>query len=217
MAAEQIKSQSITNLDATPIVPNTASVGAAGRRTYVDDFCAAAAVPLASTKSVYRLVRIPTGAIPKSLFIATDTALDTGTHALAFDLNIVWSDSTRDGTPASLLPASAGEAVIPTTANDGVTTTTVAAYSSPNKLFGTINNSSASVAYTSGELLLNGVTATYTLAKITMQPLWQTFGFVDGRGNPVDPGGYFDLMAYVSTAAGTGAAGNIYARFGYGY
>lgn len=216
MAAEQIKSQSITNLDASPVVPNTAAQGAAGRLAYVDDFAACAAVPLASTKSIYRLVRIPTGAIPKSLFVATDTALDTGTHALVFDLNVVWSDSTRDGTPASLLPA-AGEATIPTTANDGVTTTTVSAYSSPNKLFGSINNTSASVAYTSGELVLNGVTATYTLAKITMQPLWQTFGFVDGRGNPADPGGYFDIMAYVSTGAGTGAAGNLYCRFAYGF
>lgn len=217
MAAEQIKSQSITNLDATPLVPNTAGVGAAGKQTFIDDFCSAAAVPLASTKSVYRLVRIPTGAIPKSLYVATDVPLDTGTHALAFDLNIVWSDSTIDGTPSSNLPASAGEAVIPTTANDGLTTTTVASYSNPNKLFGTINNTSASVAYSSGELVLNGRTSTYTLPKITMQPLWQTFGFVDGRGNPVDPGGYFDILAYVSTGAGTGAAGILYARFGYGY
>jgi hypothetical protein len=215
MAAEQIKSQSITNLDATPIVPNSAAQGAAGRIIYVDDFAACAAVPLASTKSIYRLVRIPTGAIPKSLFIATDTALDTGTHALSFDLNVVWSDSTRDGTPSALLPA-AGEATIPTTANDGTTTTTVSAYSSPNKLFGAVNNVSASVAYTSGELVFNGVTATYTFAKISMQPLWQTFGFVDGRGNPADPGGYFDIMAYVGIAAGTGAAGNLYCRFGYG-
>lgn len=216
MAAEQIKSQSITNLDATPIVPNTAAQGAAGKLTYVDDFAPAAAVPLASTKSIYRLVRIPTGAIPKALFLATDAVLDTGTPTLAFDINIVWSDSTRDGTPSALLPA-AGEATIPTTANDGVTTTTVAAYSAPNKLFGNTGVLSNSVKYTSGELLLNGVTATYTLAKITMQPLWQTFGFLDGRGNPADPGGYFDIMAYVSAAANAGAAGNLYCRFGYGY
>lgn len=216
MSAEQIKSQSITNLDAVPIVPNSGAQGAAGRIIYVDDFAACAATPLQSTKSVYRLVRIPTGAIPKSLFLATDTALDTGTHALSFDINVVWSDSTRDGTPTSLLPASAGEAVIPTTANDGATTTTVSAYSSPNKLFGAVNNTSASVPLTSGELVFNGVTATYTFAKLIMQPLWQTFGFVDGRGNPADPGGYFDIMAYVGIAAGTGAAGNLYCRFGYG-
>lgn len=215
MAAEQIKSQSITNLDATPIVPNSASQGAPGRLNSVDDFCPAAATPLGSTKSIYRLLRFPTWAIPKSLFIATTVPLDTGTHALAFDLNIVWSDSTKDGTPNGLLPA-AGEATIPTTANDGVTTTTVASYSSPNKMFGTINNTSASVAYTSGELIANGSQTTYPVTTITQQPLWQTLGFVDGRGNPCDPGGYFDLLAYVSTAAGTGAAGNLYARLIYG-
>lgn len=217
MAAEQIKSQSITNLDATPIVPNTASQGAAGRHAIVDDFVACAATPLQSTKSIYRILRIPTHAIPKSLYIMTTVALDSGTHALVFDLNIAWSDSTKDGTPNGLLPASAGEAVIPTTANDGSTTTTVAAYSAPNIMFGTINNGSASVAYTSGELISNGNQTNYPVSVITQQPLWQTLGFVDGRGNPQDPGGYFDLLAYISTAAGTGAAGKLYARMAYGF
>lgn len=215
MAAEQIKSQSITNLDAQPIVPNSAAQGAAGRSYITVDQVACAAVPLQSTKSFYRLIRFPTGAIIQNLEIATDAALDTGTHVLAFDLNVAWSDSTKDGTPVAFLPTSATEAVIPTTLNDGSTTTTIAAYASPNKLFGTINNTSASAAYGPTNVLFNGVTATYTMLKITQQPLWQTFGFVDGRGNPADPGGYFDLIAYVSTAANTGAAGNLWARLTY--
>jgi hypothetical protein len=214
MAAEQLKSQSITNLDNTPIVPNSAAQGAASHFRYIDDFVAATAVGVASTKSIYRLIRIPTGAIPKSLTILTTAALDTGTHALAFDLNIVWADDTRY-LPNSIPAPAAGEATIPTTANDGATTTTVAAYSSPNIMFGTINNASASAAYNSGDLIANGSQTNYPLNVITMQPLWQTLGFVDGRGNPDDPGGYFDLMAYISTAAGTGAAGKIYARMGF--
>lgn len=216
MAAEQIKSASITNLDATPIQPNTAGQGAAGRITFVDDYVTASATPLQSTKSVYRIVRFPTGAIPKTLFIATSTALDTGTHALVFDINVVWADDSRY-LPNSIAAPAAGEATIPTTANDGSTTTTVSAYSNPNIAFGTINNGSASVAYTSGELVVNGSQTNYPLEKFTQQPMWQTFGFVDGRSNPVDPNGYFDLMLYVSTQAGTGAAGKIYARFGYGF
>jgi hypothetical protein len=60
MAAEQVKSLSITNLDTTPIIPNTAAQGAAGRIIYVDDYVTCAATPLQSTKSVYRLVRFPT-------------------------------------------------------------------------------------------------------------------------------------------------------------
>lgn len=217
MAAEQVKSQSITNLDAQPIVPNTAGQSAAGRIAWVDDWVAATATGLAATKSIYRMVRVPTYAIPKSLFLATTVALDTGTHVLAFDINVVWSDSTTDGTPNGNLPASATEAVIPTTANDGKTTTTVAAYASPNKMFGTVLNSSASAALVSGELVSNGAQATYPVNTITQQPLWKTLGFVDGRGNDADPGGYFDLMLYVSVAANVGAAGNVYMRFGYGY
>lgn len=216
MAAEQIKSTSITNLDTIPIIPNTASQGAGGRLVMTDDFVSAAATPLQSTKSVYRVVRIPTAAIPKSIDFFTTVALDSGTHALTFDVNIAWSDSTVDGTPASYLPASAGEAQIPTTANDGATMTTVAAYASPNKIFGSFNNTSASVAFSSGNLIANGSQTTYPVSTITQQPLWQTFGFVDGRGNPADPGGYFDILLYVSTAAGTGAAGKIYGRVVYG-
>ncbi len=219
MAAEQIKSLSITNLDATPYIYNTAGQGAAGRPAVVDDYVSCAATPLQSTKSFYRLVRFPTGALIKNVTLATDTALDTGTHALQFDLNIAWSDSTIDGTPIAFqlgtLGLAATEAVIPTTANDGATTTTIAAYAAPNKIFGSFNNTSASVAYGPTDLVFNGITATYTLAKIVSQPLWQTVGFVDGRGNPADPGGYFDLIAYVSIAAGTGAAGKLYARVSY--
>lgn len=220
MAAEQIKSLSITNLDATPIVANTAAQGAAGRPVVVDDYAVTSATPLASTKSFYRLVRIPTGAIMKSVLLATNKALDSGTPTLAFDLNICWSDSVIDGTPLAFqlgtLGLAATEAVIPTTANDGLTTTTISAYSSPNKLFGTVTPASNSAAYGPTDLIFNGITATYTLPKIIQQPLWQTLGFVDGRGNPADPGGYFDIMAYVSTAANVGVLGNLYCRATYG-
>jgi len=215
MSAEQIKSPSITNLDTVPIIPNTAGQGASGRPVQVDDTVSCAATPLQSTKSVYRLVRFPTGAIIKSLTIATNKALDSGTPTLAMDFNVAWSDSTLDGTPAAYLPASAGEAVIPTTANDGATTTTVAAYSSPNKVFGTVTFTSNSAKYGPTDIVFNGTESAYPLATLTSQPMWQTLGFVDGRGNPADPGGYFDILAYVSTAANTGVAGKLYARLSY--
>lgn len=214
MAAEQIKSLSITNLDTTPIIPNTAGQGGHGRIIEIDDFCACAATPLQSTKSFYRLVRIPTGAVIKSVVIATDAGLDSGTHALVMDFNIAWADDARY-LPGAIPPPAAGEATIPTTANDGSTTTTIAAYAAPNKLFGSVTMSSAGTALGLTGILLNGVTATYTLLKITQQPLWQTFGFVDGRGNPADPGGYFDIIAYVATAAGTGVAGNLWCKVEY--
>lgn len=206
MAAEQVKSLAITNLDANPVVNNNTGAGGEAILRSIDGIVACAAVPLQSTKSVYRICRFPTGARLKSVIVATDTALDTGTHALTFDFNIAFSDSTTDGTPTAFLPASAGEAVIPTTAKDGVTMTTVSAYSSPNLIFGQVNNTSASVRLAQTETLLQGTIANYSFLALTQQPIWQALGFAS------DPGGFFDLLAYVSTAAGTGAAGNLYGR-----
>lgn len=208
MAVDLAKSLSITNLDATPYIQNTAGQGPSGRIVVIDDTVAATAVGLQTAKSSYRLCRMPTGAIIKSVMIATDVALDTGTHALVFDINLAFSDSTIDGTPVSL------QGLIPTTANTGATTT-LAAYASPNLMFGTSNNTSASVKLARTDVTFNGTLATYSMFQITQQPLWQTFGFVDGRGNPADPGGFFDLFLVNSTVAGTGAAGNIYGRVEY--
>jgi hypothetical protein len=220
MAAEQIKSTSITNLDSTPIIFNTSAQGATGRPVQVDDWAACSATPLQSTKSFYRIIRFPTGAIVKSVSIATDVGLDSGSHALVMDFNVAWSDSTVDGTPLAFqlgtLGLAATEAVIPTTAFDGKTTTTIAAYSSPNKLFGSYTMSSAGNALGPTDIVFNGTNATLAFKTLTSQPMWQYFGYTDGRGNPVDPGGYFDLIAYVSTAAGTGVAGNIYVKLSYG-
>ena len=220
MAAEQIKSQSITNLDAIPYVPNSAGQGGVGRRVSVDDFVSCSATPLQSTKSIYRLVRFPTQAIIKSFLIATDKALDSGTPTLAFDFNVCWSDSTNPAECPTIfqlasLSLAATEAVIPTTANDGKTTTTVAAYSAPNKLFGTYAPTSNSAALGKTDLTFNGSQTTYDLATLTQEPLWQVFGFIDGRGNPADPGGSFDILAYVSTAANTGVSGKLWAELTY--
>ena len=206
MPAEQVKSLAITNADANPVVNNNTGSGAQARLRSVDGIVACAATPLQSAKSVYRICRFPTMAVLKSVAVATDTALDTGSHALTFDFNICFSDSTTDGTPAAFLPASAGEAVIPTTAKDGSTMTTVAAYSSPNLIFGQVNNTSASVRLALTEILLQGTIANYSFLALTQQPIWQALGFT------ADPGGNFDLLAYVSTGAGTGAAGNLYGR-----
>ena len=53
------------------------------------------------------------------------------------------------------------------------------------------------------------------LKNLTSMPMWQLLGFVDGRGNPADPGGFFDIMLYVSTAANTGVAGNLWMEMTY--
>lgn len=210
MALDAVKSQSITNLDTTPIVPNSAAAGAAGRFVVVDDYCAATAAGLQSAGSYYKLVRIPTGAYVKDVFIATDTGPNLN-GSLAVDLSLIFSDAVQpyfDGTPSWY----AG--LIPTTANTGGTTT-IAAYSSPNLIYGTWKPSAAAAAIGLTNMVFNGLGSNYKFSGLVNQPLWQIFGFTDGRGNPSDPGGYFDLLAYVATAATTGGACNIYARVKY--
>ena len=208
MAADVGKSLSIQGLDAIPYTPQSAGQGAVDMLNIQDDVVAATATGLGTAKSSYRLCRIPTDAVIKQVLIATDVALDTGTHALTFDINLAFSDSTIDGTQPSL------QGLIPTTANNG-TTTTLAAYSSPNIMFGTSNNTSASVPLARTDVTFGGSRTNYSFTALMTQPIWQAFGFVDGRGNPMDPGGYFDLYLVNSTVAGTGAAGNIYGRIEY--
>ena len=209
MANDAVKSTSISNLDASPELPSTAGLGSAGRRVTVDDYCTATAAGLQSSGSYYRIVRIPTRGIIKSVSIATDAGPNLSGSALAIDLNLIFSDSTIDGTPTFL------QGLIPTSANTGGTTT-IASYSSPNKIYGTIKPTATALLFGPTDEVINGIGANYTLTGGFFNlPLYQIFGFTDGRGQPSDPGGFFDLMAYVATGATTGGACNIYAAVSY--
>ncbi len=221
MASDALKSQSITSLDATPIVPVSAGQGGPGRRVVVDDLCATTATGLQSTGSYYKLVRVPSGAIVKSVKIWSDKALDSIASAptLGFDFNLAFSDSTDDGTPSFL------QGLIPQTGT-AATTTTFATYSSPNIIFGSVTVSTTNsqkggvggggtAGFGPVELLFNGSRTNYPMSSIASMPLWQIFNYTDGRSNVADPGGYFDLVAYVSTAAATGVVGNLYAQVEY--
>lgn len=93
MATEALKSPSITNLDATPLVQNTSGEGGAGHvRSISDSVTAATAVTLGST---YRLCRFPSNSKVKHVWIGVDATVTTFTA----DINVAWSDSTVDGTP----------------------------------------------------------------------------------------------------------------------
>lgn len=223
MAIDQAKSQSITSLDSVPIVPVSSGQGGPGRRIVVDDAAGTTATGLQSVGSFYKLVRVPSGAIIKSVKVWSDKALDAIASAptLGLDFNIAFSDSADDGTPTFL------QGLIPQTGT-AATTTTFTTYSSPNILFGTVVVNTTGVqkgnvggAGTQGfgpvELLFNGSRTNYPATALISQPLWQIFNYTDGRSNVADPGGYFDLVAYVSTAAATGATGtaNIYAQVEY--
>src|ERR1700724_2448118 len=210
MAAENIKSAAITNWDAVPYVEVETGAGAKAYLFEIDGWCAVAATPIATTTSTYKLVRVPTWAKIKSVDIWTDVAIDSNaTQQLALDFNMVFSDSKIDGTPAAL------QNLIPTTVGtpEGVTagtTTTHASYTTPNLLFGTktLSGNNAAIAITN----IFNLGTNYTSDKILQTPLWKVFGFQNGQGVLDNPGGFFDLEAYVSTAAATGHAGKLFAK-----
>lgn len=209
MANDTVKSASITNLDALPSAVSNAGQGAVGRTITVDDYCTATAAGLQSSGSYYKLVRIPTIALVKAVTIFTDAGPNLN-GALALDLNLVFSDNTNeDGTPSFLT------GLIPTSANTGGTTT-LASYSSPNRIYGIAKPSASAAVFGPTDEIFNGLGANYSFTGgFVNLPLFQLFGFTDGRGQPSDPGGMFDLMAYVATGATTGGACNIYARVTY--
>lgn len=221
MATDAVKSQSITSLDSTPIVPVSAGQGGPARRVVVDDLAATTLTGLQSTGSFYKLVRIPSGAIIKSVKVWSDKAIEGATTnpTLGIDFNLAFSDSADDGTPSFL------QGLIPQTGT-GATTTTFATYSSPNIIFGTVVVSTTPVqkggvggagtaVFGPVELLFNGSRTNYPMSSIASMPLWQIFNYLDGRSNAADPGGYFDLVAYVSTVAVSGVVGNLYAQVDY--
>lgn len=213
MAVENIKSAAITNLDATPVVANEAGAGAKAYLYHVDGWCSVAAANIVTATSTYKLARIPVWAKLKSVVVWSDAVLDSNsTQTLAIDWNLIFSDSVRDGTPASkqgLLPTTVGTP-------DGVTagtTTTVASYTTPNILLGRTTFSGNNVKIARTQLINNGTN--YLTDKILQTPLWQVFGFQNGQGKLDSPGGFFDVMAYVVTGSATGAAGKLYAEVQY--
>lgn len=205
---DTVKSTSLTNLDATPLLISNAGQGSVGRLISVDDYCTATAAGLQSSGSYYKLVRLPTFAIVKSVLLDTDTGPNLN-GALALDLNLIFSDSTDDGTPTFL------QGLIPVSANTGGTVS-IATYTGVNLIYGRWKPAASASLISPTEFVNNGIGANYTYTGgFFNQPLFQLFGFTDGRGNPADPGGFFDLMAYVSTGATTGGACNIHARVTY--
>ena len=91
MTTEALKSPAITNLDASPIVANTAGHGAAAALKEVDGWVTVSASMAAG--STYRLVRLPTKAIVKYVIFESEAQ-----GAGKFNLSVYYSDSTTDGT-----------------------------------------------------------------------------------------------------------------------
>lgn len=103
MAADSVKSTSITNLDASPVAANTAGKGAEGDLRELSDYAAATAAGLADTTSKYKVIRLPSNCKLKRMRVVTTDQLDSNASAtLAVDVGAYYSDSTTDGTQGSL-------------------------------------------------------------------------------------------------------------------
>lgn len=191
------KSTNVTALDTQPLVPLTAGEGAAGALISQVDSITTTAAQMASIGSTLRLCRIPSNAKIKQVILNLG-GVDTNATALAvFDFNLAFSDSAFDGTQQAL------QGLIPKAANDG-TTTTVALYSTPNLLFGQVTASNSGAKQLQQDITFDAQ-GSFTAA-FQNTPLWSMFGFTNSQGVAQDPGGFFDVLCYLSTAAATGAA-----------
>ncbi len=101
MGTETLKSAAITALDATPPVLSGSGRGGAGVLRSIS----ATILPTDAKDagSLYKFVRIPSNAIVKHIFMQSAAWTEGG-----FDLGLYYSDSTTDGTPASLQGTAVG-------------------------------------------------------------------------------------------------------------
>jgi hypothetical protein len=177
MAGHNLKSLAITNLDATPVVSNTVGEGAPGPEKVLTDFTTP--VSADDTTSTFRMCRFPTNAKIKDLKIFS--AIATAGSA---DIDVAFSDSTTDGTPAAL----AGGIVQLTGPVD-------------NKLFGAAQSLVATIA--AGPIIKNAFAGTFTPAMQNI-PMWQNLVTLGATQFTADPGGYFDILVRITTAITTG-------------
>jgi hypothetical protein len=186
MGTSNLKSPSITNLDASPVVANTIGEGAPGYENIQTDYVTA--VSADDTSSTYRLCRFPTNA--KIKFVSIYSKIATAGSA---DINVAFSDSTTDGTPASL--SSLANPVIQLTGPVN------------NKLFGAAQ--SLVLAGVATDFTFKG-TFTYPMSNI---PMWQNLVTLGATQFTTDPGGFFDIFINITTAVTTG--GVVGCKIGY--
>lgn len=122
---DTLKSRTITNMDANPIVYDTAGFNILAEESDATDYCTATAAGLGSTSSTYDTVRLRSNVKLRSVSLFTSAVLDSaGSPLLTFDIGASYSDSTTDGTQPQLqgtsISANAIGAVIATPTAAGV-------------------------------------------------------------------------------------------------
>jgi hypothetical protein len=171
-------------------IPATIGDGSRGICKVQQDFLQIDTAFFSAVGNYGKLLRLPADAVISKLEIFSDAPLDTNaTSALAFDIGLCLSSAPSDGTPAlyqGLIPTTVGFGAVPGT------TTTFAAYSNPNILFGNFNLATAAQNLNNKKIpptdvTLNGVTSQYSLQQILSQPLVNLFNFLDGRGGIPKP------------------------------
>ncbi|HEX9213174.1 MAG TPA: hypothetical protein VF901_21915 [Bradyrhizobium sp.] len=172
MAVVTTKSASITAMDSTPLVEITSGEGISGFMKTVND--SVTGVVGDSIASIYRFVRIPTTAKVK----AVKWNLFTASTAGATDFDVAFSDSAVDGTPQSL----AGGVVQVSGPVD-------------NKMFGSATALTATTKVNADITFAN----TFLAAHQNL-PLWQVLVNLLATQFTADPGGYFDIVAKLTTA-----------------
>lgn len=159
MAADALKSTSITNLDAQPVIQNTSGQGAPDQLHAIDDSLTPTATGIATAASTYKMVRVPTTVKLKRLTLFADGQLDSnGAPTLTVKVGAFFSDSTVDGTA----PANQGNVV-----NSGADFLAAVAFG-------------RSVGYQTIDAL-----SALTQAK-RAQPLWQALGLTKDPGGYFD-------------------------------
>src|SRR6266850_830339 len=208
---EQLKSNTVTNLDATPVITATTGEGNPGYlKANSDTIAPTSAVAQFAT---YRLARFPTDAKIKHVWCYTSGLEAQTTATASLDINVSFSDSTVDGTQSIL------QATIPSNKHDGTsllfqgTTGYSTGYTNSgtgNKIFG-----SALLQGVAGIVKYQEVTFLNTTASQGFFPanrednLWNVFGFTNSQSVAQDPGGAFDIFVVVAAAVTTAAAGII--------
>lgn len=192
MVADALLSRSITNLDGNnsaspislPLQYDTAGFNIGARIVQTSDYCTATTGGLATTSSTYKLVRLRSNVKIKSVKFFTDAVLDSyGTPTLTWNVGAYYSDSTVDGTQASLQGTLISSSCF------------FSALATPQ----TVGVGGAQ-------------TSTLIISTTMDKMLWDFLGLTaPGAEDAIygDPGGFIDVVASPAAAAHTAVSGNL--------
>ena len=102
MPADTLKSTSITQLDTAWATrdPPSAGFGMPTHLSELEDYVSPTTGGLGNTSSTYKLLRLPSTTVLKSLNLETPAQLDSGS-SLLIDVGAYYSDAVDDGTAAA--------------------------------------------------------------------------------------------------------------------